>query len=328
MTRLTLRFDLRTPPFARCPDDYYRTALDMAEWADAHGFSECMVSEHHGEEDGYLPSPLVMAAAIAARTRRMRIRISALILPLHDPLRIAEDVAVLDRLSGGRIELVCVAGFRPGEFAQFDKPFAARIKLLEHGIATLKQAWSGEPFTYQGRKVRITPRPLQRPHPPLLLGGSTPQAARRAARIADGFVPAVPELYPIYHETCQALGVTPSEQRNSGPAAAVFLSADPAAAWARIAPHALHETNSYARWYAETGTVGPYQPITEAETLRESGLYQVLSVSEGLGLAQTLGDNGWLFVHPLLAGLDPEVGWETLRLFGEALLPAQRQAPG
>ena len=130
MTRLTLRLDLRTPPFARCPDDYYRTALDMAEWADAHGFSECMLSEHHGEEDGYLPSPLVMAAAIAARTRRMRIRISALILPLHDPLRIAEDVAVLDRLSGGRIELVCVAGFRPGEFAQFDKPFAARIKLL------------------------------------------------------------------------------------------------------------------------------------------------------------------------------------------------------
>ncbi|MBK7520968.1 MAG: LLM class flavin-dependent oxidoreductase [Gammaproteobacteria bacterium] len=157
MTRLTLRFDLRTPPFARCPDDYYRTALDMAEWADAHGFNECMLSEHHGEEDGYLPSPLVMAAAIAARTRRMRIRISALILPLHDPLRIAEDVAVLDRLSGGRIELVCVAGFRPGEFAQFDKPFAARIRLLEHGIATLKQAWSGEPFTYLGRKVRITP---------------------------------------------------------------------------------------------------------------------------------------------------------------------------
>ncbi|MBK8309156.1 MAG: LLM class flavin-dependent oxidoreductase [Gammaproteobacteria bacterium] len=200
MTRLTLRFDLRTPPFACCPDDYYRTALDMAEWADAHGFSECMVSEHHGEEDGYLPSPLVMAAAIAARTRRMRIRISALILPLHDPLRIAEDVAVLDRLSGGRIELVCVAGFRPGEFAQFDKPFAARIKLLEHGIATLKQAWSGEPFTYRGAQGSNHSPPAPAPHPPLLLGGSSPQAARRAARIADGFVPAVPELYPIYHE--------------------------------------------------------------------------------------------------------------------------------
>ena len=110
MTRLALRLDMRAPAFAGVPREFYRIGLDMAQWADANGFAECMLSEHHGTEDGYLPSPLVYAAAVASRTQKLRIRISALVLPLHDPLRIAEDTAVLDQLSDGRLDLVLVAG--------------------------------------------------------------------------------------------------------------------------------------------------------------------------------------------------------------------------
>lgn len=324
MTKLTLRLDMRTPAFANTPKNYYQIGLDMAEWADQHGFDECMLSEHHGADDNYLPSPLVYGGAIAARTKELRIRISALVLPLHDPLRIAEDVAVLDHISAGRIELVLAAGFRPLEFDMFNRSLADRGKLMEEGVKALKQAWTSESFNYRGRMVSVTPKPIQRPHPLLLLGGSTKVAARRAARIGDGFVPAVPELYPVYLEECNKLGVDPGETHMPGPAA-LFVAEDPDAVWQKLAPHALHETNSYARWYAETGTAGPYQPIDDSDVLRSSGIYQVLTPDECIALAEDLGPRGWLFFQPLLGGLDPELGWQTLNLLAEKVLPALKK---
>jgi alkanesulfonate monooxygenase SsuD/methylene tetrahydromethanopterin reductase-like flavin-dependent oxidoreductase (luciferase family) len=320
MTNLVLRLDMRAPAFADVPRDFYRIGLDMVQWADANGFTECMLSEHHGTEDGYLPSPLVYGAAIAARTEKLRIRISALVLPLHDPLRIAEDAAVLDQLSAGRLELVLVAGFRQPEFAMFDRSLAGRVKVLEEGVDVLRKAWSGEPFEYKGRTVTVSPKPRQVPGPPILLGGSVPAAARRAARIADGFVPAVPELYDSYREECIKLGKTPDDDRVVG-CAATFIADDPDAMWEKIAPHALHETNEYSRWYAEAGVTGPYEPIEDAEQLRAMGLYRVFTPGQCLEFAETLGSDGWLFFHPLLSGLDPEIGWQSLHLFKEKVLP-------
>ena len=320
MANFSLRLDMRSPHFACPPKELYPVAIDMAEWADQQGFAECMLSEHHGTDDNYLPSPLIMASAIAGRTRNIRIRISALILPLHDPLRIAEDVSVLDHISSGRIELVIAAGFRPSEFVMFKRRMDERGPLLEEGIKILKKAWSGETFDYCGTAVNITPLPLQQPHPPLLIGGSSKIAARRAARIGDGFVPALPELYSYYLEECIKLGITPGEERHLGPAA-VFVAEDPDAMWQKIAPHVLHETNSYARWYAETGTGGPYQPITDIDTLRSTDLYQVLTPRQCIALAEQLGDKGWIFIQPLLGGLSPEIGWSSLNLLKQKVLP-------
>jgi alkanesulfonate monooxygenase SsuD/methylene tetrahydromethanopterin reductase-like flavin-dependent oxidoreductase (luciferase family) len=320
VTRLILRLDMRAPATDRRPEVLYAAGLEMAEWADREGFEELMLSEHHGAEDGYLPSPLVYGAALAARTRALRLRVSALVLPLHDPLRVAEDVAVLDNLSQGRVELVLAGGFLPSEFEMFGRSLADRGRLIEEGVALLERAWTGKPFEYRGRSVRVTPRPVQRPRPPLLLGGSVEAAARRAARIADGFVPVVPELYPVYLEECRKLGVTPGESRVPGPPF-LHVAEDPDAAWSRIAPHALHESNSYASWYAQGGTSGPYQPTRDAAALRTSGLYQVLTPEECVALAEALGPDGWLFLHPLMGGLDPELGWQSLELLASKVLP-------
>ncbi|MBT4521700.1 MAG: LLM class flavin-dependent oxidoreductase [Halieaceae bacterium] len=311
---------MRAPAFADVPQDLYRVGLDMVQWADANGFAECMLSEHHGSDDGYLPSPLVYSAAIAARTRNLRVRISALVLPLHDPLRVAEDMAVLDHLSDGRVDLVLVAGFLPSEFALFDRSLADRGQALEEGVSVLKKAWRGEPFEYCGRTVKITPKPLQEGGPTVLLGGSSAAAARRAARIGDGFVPAVPELYEKYRQECLKLGKSPADDRVVG-STAIFVAEDPETMWDKIAPHALHETNAYARWYAETGTTGPYQPIEDSGQLREMGLYEVLTPRQCLDYADALGPQGWLFFHPLLAGLDPEIGWQSLHLLEKEVLP-------
>lgn len=320
--RWILRLDLRAPDFTGAQPSLYRTGLEMAAAADALGFDHCMLSEHHGADDGYLPSPLVYGGAIAARTERIRLRISAIILPLHDPLRLAEDVAVLDRIAEGRLELVLVAGFLPSEFAMFDRALERRGRLLEEGVGVLRQAWRGEPFSFEGRTVRVTPRPWREGGPPLLLGGATPLAARRAAELGDGFVPGgIAGLYGTYAAACRKLGKTAAPEPVFGPMA-LFVSEDPDAAWQRIAPHALHESNCYARWYEEGKVVGPYTRFDSADALRATGLYQVLTPAGCIDLARRMGPAGQLFIHPLLAGLDPEVGWETLHLLETQVLPA------
>ncbi|MBW1886566.1 MAG: LLM class flavin-dependent oxidoreductase, partial [Deltaproteobacteria bacterium] len=206
MSHFSLRLDMRAPTFAQSPPSRQYAAG--------------------------LPSPLVYAAAIAGRTSQIRIRISALILPLHDVLRVAEDVAVVDNISNGRIELVVAGGFLPSEFAMFERSLSERGRRVEEGVALLKQAWTGEPFEYEGRELRVTPRPVQRPHPPILLGGSSESAARRAARIADGFVPAVPDLYAAYVEACRDLDRSPEVPRALGPGF-LHVADDPEAAWAK-----------------------------------------------------------------------------------------------
>jgi alkanesulfonate monooxygenase SsuD/methylene tetrahydromethanopterin reductase-like flavin-dependent oxidoreductase (luciferase family) len=118
-----MRFDFRNPAFARTSTaDRYAAALDMAAWADRLGCVGITLSEHHGSEDGYLPSPIPMVAAMAARTTNVRFMIAALIVPLHDPLRLAEDLVVADNLSGGRVDVVVAAGYVRREFEMFGVP--------------------------------------------------------------------------------------------------------------------------------------------------------------------------------------------------------------
>jgi alkanesulfonate monooxygenase SsuD/methylene tetrahydromethanopterin reductase-like flavin-dependent oxidoreductase (luciferase family) len=320
---LSLRLDLRAPDWGAPIDRLYAEGLEMAEWADRNGFEECVLSEHHATEDGYLPSPLVYGAAVAARTQHLRIHVSALILSLHDPVKVAEDIAVLDLLSGGRLELVMVGGFVPSELAMFGRSAKDRGRLVEEGIAVLDRAWTGEPFEYRGRAIRVTPRPLQRPRPPIFLGGSTHAAARRAAHIADGFIPVLSDLYPAYVEECRRIGRTPGRYRPPAPFG-VYVTKDPERTWARIAPHALHEANSYAGWYAEAGVRGLFAPFEDAEVLRASGMYPVVTPDECVELAASLGDDAPLNFHPLVGGLDPAVSWESLELFGSQVLPRLR----
>src|SRR5690606_1930923 len=158
---LSLRYDMRAPAFGPPAEVLYKAALEQCAWAEDHGFVMTTLSEHHGADDGYCPSPLVMAAAIAGRTRNLRVMIAALVLPLYDPIRLAEDLAVLDLASGGRVDLILGAGYRAEELAMFGHTLDDRIPLLEEGIAVLQQAWTGEEFEYRGRRVRVTPRPAR-----------------------------------------------------------------------------------------------------------------------------------------------------------------------
>src|SRR3954452_16689615 len=149
-----LRFDLRNPAFSGVAmADRYEAALAMSEWADQRGALAVSLSEHHGSADGYLPSPLPMAAAIAVRTTSVAIAINALIAPFYDPLRLAEDAAVVDQLSRGRLSLTIAGGYAEHEFEMFDVALSDRPALVREAVATLRAAWTGEPFEFRGRTV-------------------------------------------------------------------------------------------------------------------------------------------------------------------------------
>lgn len=321
MTSLVLKYDMRAPAIGAPVTALYEAALEQCAWADRNGFGTLMLAEHHGTDDGYLPAPLMLAAAAAARTQRMRIRVQALILPFHDPIRIAEDLAILDIISNGRAEATVAGGYLASEFRMFGVELRDRGRLVEEGIAAMQRAWTGERFEFRGRSVQVTPRPVQQPHPPLLMGGASAAAARRAARFACAFNPAMPELHAVYRAECERLGRLPGREERMGP---VFLhiAEDPDRAWARIAPHALHETNSYGRWMAESmGDRAVYRAATDAGELRASGAYQIMTPEQCVVLARELGPGGRLAFHPLMGGMDPDLGWESLELFRNRVMP-------
>src|SRR5215467_14374957 len=175
MAMIGLRYDLRVPPFAGTTHAaQYAACLEQCAWADERGFDFVALSEHHGVDDGYLPAPITLAAAIAGRTRRLPINIAAVLVPLHDPVRLAEELAVLALASGGRVSVIAGLGYRAEEFAMAGVERKARGRLTEEYVDVLRKAWTGEPFEWRGRTVRVTPRP---PTPPMvLMGGSTDAA--------------------------------------------------------------------------------------------------------------------------------------------------------
>ena len=330
MSYFALRFDLRNPPLAGTSmQERYQAALDMTEWADRLGFVSVTLSEHHGSDDGYLPSPVAMAAAIAARTQTIRITIAALVAAFHDPLRLAEDIAVVDLVSGGRLDVVITNGYVAREFAMFDQPLSERARRTGEMVETLRRAWSGEPFEFRGRAARVMPTPAQPGGPRILLGGSSEAAARRAARIGDGFIPSTPEVWKYYRDELVNLGRPDPGPYRGGDTGFFHLASDPDDGWRRIGPYAMHEANSYGQWMADggVGAAGGYVPMTDLEALRASGQYRVMTPAELVAHLHDQGPHGVAAFHPMMGGIPPDVAWSSLRLFEDEVLPLLSERP-
>jgi alkanesulfonate monooxygenase SsuD/methylene tetrahydromethanopterin reductase-like flavin-dependent oxidoreductase (luciferase family) len=320
-----IRFDMRAPSWGPASAAELHTAtLEIAEWADRVGFDSAVVSEHHGAVDGFLPSPIVAAAAIAGRTRRIGISISALLAPLHDPIRIAEDLAVLDLLSEGRVTTILGLGYRPEEYEMFDAPWDTRGAWFDEWVQGLLDAWKGEDFVFRDRKVLpVTPAPFTDPHPPIFIGGRSKAAARRAARFGLNFFPdsSDPALRDAYEAACRAEGnepglmVTPED-----PVTFVFVHDDPDGYWERIGPHVLHEATTYAGWQREGETSSASTDATSIEELKAGDRFAVLTPDE----AVEHGRDGNLLLYPLCGGIPPELAWESLHLVEHEVLPRVR----
>ncbi|KOX05907.1 LLM class flavin-dependent oxidoreductase [Streptomyces sp. NRRL B-3648] len=297
----------------------YRAALEMAAYADDHGIATVQTEEHHGAENNWLPSPFTFAGAVFGATRRIAVTVSAVIGPLHDPLRLAEDIAVLDLLSGGRLVTVAGIGYRPEEYGLFGVDWQRRGRLQDELLETLLAAWTGEEFTYRGRRVRLTPRPYTDPHPLLLVGGSSKAAARRAARLGLPFFPSahLPELEAYYKEQLTAYGTEGWTMMPAAETPLLHLAEDPDRAWAAYGGHFLHEARTYASWQPAGVRSAVRSAATTVAELRAEGVYRILTPEQCV--AQGLDS---LVLHPLAGGMPVAEGWRSLRLFAERVLPA------
>lgn len=180
------------PDGARIPQ-LYEEILEEAQLAEAVGFDAVFVPEHHMMPDGYLSAPLVLLAAVAARTTRLRLGTSILQLPEWHPIHVAEEVAVLDNLSKGRVILGVGLNLVEEEFRLFGITRAGVTRRFVEQIEILRRAWEGEPFSFKGEffkleNVRVTPRVVQKPHPPIWIGAMSEPALRRAGRLGAGWI--------------------------------------------------------------------------------------------------------------------------------------------
>ena len=320
----TMRFDMRVPGASKASaTQLYGAALEMAEWGEANGCLMAVVSEHHGSSDGYLPSPLVFAAALAGRTRTLAIQVAALIVPLHDPIRLAEDMAVLDLASGGRVSHVVAVGYRAEEYAMFGRELKTRGRRMDESLATLRRAWTGEPFEYHGRPVRVTPVPATPGGPPMLMGGNSKAAVRRAARFGLGFLAqgGDPSLRELYAEECKKAGNEPGLCiiPAAGVPTSAFIAEDPERAWAELGPYLLHDARMYAEWLGGAQSASLSRAATVESLRAEQGAYRIYTPDEAIAAVRS---NGLLMLHPLCGGLPPELAQETLDLYASKVSPA------
>lgn len=312
MARVHVRLNLQTPGWATPPARLYPAALDVARWADEHGVEAIRIGEHHATDDGWCPSPIALASAVAAVTQRVRILLSAYLLPLHDPVHAAEDLAVLDLVSGGRLQVVLGAGYRQEEFDQFGTDRRGRGSALEEGVTVLRRAWTGEPFDYRGRRVRVTPRPATLGGPPLIMGGSSAAAARRAVRLGLDFFPTTAAAYEAYRNERARAGLAPPGPFTRAGPHLLHVVDDVERAWQDLVPHLLHEARTYAAWAGEKTLPG-------IDELRRGGRYALVSGPECRALIDELGPDGILTLHPLVCGLAPEEGLRSLDRFAAAV---------
>jgi alkanesulfonate monooxygenase SsuD/methylene tetrahydromethanopterin reductase-like flavin-dependent oxidoreductase (luciferase family) len=273
--RFGLWYDFRNPAqWARPFEDIYSELLAQIEWSEALGYGSVWLSEHHFCDDGYAASPLVIAAAVGARTKTMRIGTNVLLLPLHDPIRVAEDAAALAILTKGRFDLGVALGYREEEFYGFRRPLVQRPSTTEEAVEILRRAWSGRPVGFDGKRhhvpdVKITPVPEHRPE--LLMGGMSQPAIDRVARIADGFLCAIPDHLPIYAEALTKAGADPAKARVCSSLWAI-VDEDPEKMWSQVGDHALYQVNEYIRW----GAFGPdLSPLHDRDELVTAGLYHL-----------------------------------------------------
>lgn len=265
---LPLRFgivhDFRCPPGSDVPlPRVYAETFEQIELAEQWGMELCWFTEHHFIDDGYLPNFVPVAGAAAARTSRMRFSTDICLLPFRHPVRLAEDLAILDNISNGRMELGAGMGYAAHEFAGFNTPLSRRVSLTEETIEILQRAWRGEPFTFEGKRwsfkdLRVTPDPVQPGGPPLWIAATSRAGAERAARFDTHLLPQGPKQSVLepWQAALRASGRQP-EQYRVGIIRGVFVTDDPERDWPPIAEAERYRRNVYVGLIKSSADHGP-----------------------------------------------------------------------
>lgn len=314
----TLRFDMRAPSIGASPTELYAAASEMSAWAETRGCVAAVLCEHHCADDGYLPSPLLLGAAIAARTERLMLNL-VILLPFYDVARLAEDMSVLDHISAGRATYVFGIGYRQREYDHFGLSLSDRGRLADEKLGLLRGLLAGEEVIHAGRRMKVTPQPRTTEGPMMSWGGASLAAARRAGRnglglLANGGVPGMQEAYET---ACRENGFEPGFMLIPEKDAATncFVADDVDAAWDEIGQYLLHDAMAYSEWNPDNTVSANITTATTVDELRhESTSHVILSVDE----ARKRVAAGEVFnINPLCGGIPPAIAWPYLKTFAE-----------
>jgi len=311
----TLRFDMRAPDWAGMAGDLYAVSVEMCAWSEDRGAVLAVLSEHHGTEDGHLPAPLLLASAIAARTSQLRIMLAAIPLPLWDPIRLAEQIAVLDLISAGRVSYAFGVGHRAEEYHHFGVDMTRRGRLADEYLPLLRRLVQGQPAEHHGTTVQVTPACGTAGGPMMLIAGGSAAAARRAGRHGLGFISqsADPALKAYYEAACTESGHQPGlvQFPTKGAPTTVFVSDDPDRAWSELGPHLLHDAAMAASYRHGDDTVASITRARSVGDLRQpDSPYRILTPVQA---GEMLRAGQLLPLHPLCGGIPPDLAWPYLQ---------------
>ena len=302
------------------------------------GLDSAWVSEHHFAADGYLPSLLPMLAAFAAVTQRIELGTGVVLAPFHDPIRLAEDFAVVDQLSGGRTIAGFGIGWRDEEFRAFGIETSTRTRRLTEIVEILRLAWNEERFDYQGRhyeysSVAVTPKPVR--VPPILLGGYVDDAVRRAGRIGDGYISSRVPLERLGQVFQMAAAARSEAGHDDPPLVAMlnnaYVTTDPERDWPMVRAGTGHQLGTYAGWRAGSDVEGKpleVQPPPEADLRATTAYGTPEDVVEQLAPAVRIlaaFPDSHMILRLYYPGMTAPPAAEAIRLFAAEVAPELRR---
>jgi alkanesulfonate monooxygenase SsuD/methylene tetrahydromethanopterin reductase-like flavin-dependent oxidoreductase (luciferase family) len=323
----TMRFDMRAPDTGASTTDLYKAAVDLAAWTETRGCIAAVISEHHTSEDGYLPSPLLLASAMAARTDTLLISIAAALLAFYDPIRLAEDMNVLDIMSNGRVSYILGLGYRPEEFEMFGLDMKQRGRIAEEKLQLLLEVRTGEPVVHQGRRIHVTPPPVTPGGPAVMWGGGSIAAAKRAGRYGLGFLAQsdLPGMLEAYEESCREHGHEPgmTSLPSRDTPSTQFVADDVDRAWDELGSYLLHDAKMYSAWNPGDETTASISHAKTVDELRAtSTAHKIYQTDEAVELVK---NGGMLMLMPLCGGLPPEIAWRYVEHVANDVLPRARE---
>jgi alkanesulfonate monooxygenase SsuD/methylene tetrahydromethanopterin reductase-like flavin-dependent oxidoreductase (luciferase family) len=318
-------YDFRNPPQWRRPtEELYADILDFIAWTETAGFDAAWLPEHHGADDDYIPSPLIALAAIAARTKTLKIGTAIALAPLYHPLRFAEDCAVLDILCRGRLELALAIGYRRKETAAFGVDFSTRGRRFDAFLDAVRRLWAGETVSVRNaffdlENATVTPRPTRRI--PLYIGGFADKALDRVAKYGDGYFGNA-EVCDLLAEKLRAAGKNPAEARIRLLDLFLAVAHDPDAAWEELAPYFLYVNNAYSVWQVEAGT-SELRAMTLDE-FRASRMLKILTPGQAIDKFRALQASTGLEHFMLMAPAGANLGMfrKYADVFAREVIPA------
>jgi probable F420-dependent oxidoreductase len=333
-------FTGQVPPTSnRTLHQEYSEYLDLVRTVEFTGLDSAWVSEHHFAGDGYLPSLLPLLAAFAAVTNRIELGTGVVLAPFHDPIRLAEDFAVVDQISGGRVICGLGIGWREEEFRAFDIDVKSRVRRTSEIVEILRRAWTEDRFDFDGKHysykgVAVTPKPAR--VPPILLGGFVDDAIRRAGRIADGYISSRAEVRRV-KEAFEMAAEERAKAGHEGPPVVgilqnAFVTEDPEHDWPMVRDGIGHQLGVYAGWRAGTDVAGKPLEVKppDEETIRRTTAYGTpAEVIEYLSpLAGVLGDfpEAHLVLRMHYPGMDAAPAARAIQLLGTEVAPALRNS--